>query len=163
MHVDLFNCATSQEFQALQTNMLMKRDADSGLPSLHQSKRRRCDAGGTSADPSVLSPCAPPRHEVTNILSAISVMPIRSLRSRADAYIPIDSQRFAPVRLSFEICIAIKRFLASPSAHQNMHRVIGGGPVTYVLLSRVHARSFLSRLLPSTVVPVDGYLPASGT
>ena len=94
-------------------------------------------------------------------MSATSVVPIRSLRSRVDAYIINVSQRYAPVKLSFEICIAINRFVASPSAPQMLHRVIGGAPVTYVFLSRVHARSFLSRYSPAAAVSVDVSLSAS--
>ena len=135
--------------------MQIKRDADSSLPSLHQSKRRGCDAGETSADPSVLSPCAPPRDEVANVLSATSVMPMHSLRSRVDACITNDSQCYAPAKLSFDIRIAINRFLASPSAPHMLHRAIGGGPVAYVFLSRVYAKSLFSRVSPAAAVSVD--------
>ena len=130
MHVDLFNCTTSKEFNTWQPNMQLKRDAYRSLPTLHQSKRRRCDAGETSADPSVLSPLAPLGDELTNVLAATPVMPIRSLRTRVGADITKDSQLYAPVKLPFEMCIAIILFLASPSAPEMLHRVIGGGPVT---------------------------------
>ena len=48
MRVHLFSCETSREFEVLQTHLQIERDVDSSLPSLHQSKCRRCDAGGTS-------------------------------------------------------------------------------------------------------------------
>ena len=83
--------------------MKLKRDAYSSLPNLHESKRRRCDAGETSADPSVLSPLAPLGDELANVLAATSVMPIRSLRTRVGADTTKDSQRYAPVKLPFEI------------------------------------------------------------
>ena len=86
---------------------------------------------------------------------------MRSLRSRVDACITNDDQRYAPVKLSFEICIAINRVLASLSAPQMLHRVLGGGPVTYVFLSRVYAKSFLTRCLPAAAVTMDDSIPAA--
>ena len=41
MHVELFNCDTSREFQSVQNHMQIRRDADDRPPSEHQSKRRR--------------------------------------------------------------------------------------------------------------------------
>ena len=72
MHVDLFNCETTQAFHAMQTHMQIQRDADDSLPSLHQSKRRRCVADGTSPELSMPSPDAPPTDEMTDVLSATS-------------------------------------------------------------------------------------------
>ena len=50
MHVDICNCETAQEVDAVQSHMQKKRESDSSLPSLHETKRQRCDAGETSAE-----------------------------------------------------------------------------------------------------------------
>ena len=42
-----------------------------------------------------------------------------------------------------------------------LHRVIGGGSVKYVFLSRVYAKTCLSRYSPAAAISVDDSLPAS--
>ena len=81
---------------------------------------------------------------------------MRSLRSRVDASMDTASKQYAPVKLTFEICIAINRFLASPSDLQMLHRVIGGGgPVTYVFSSPAHAQLFISKYSPADAVSAN--------
>ena len=76
-----------------------------------------------------------------NLSSTTPVLPLRSLRSRVDAYVASASSRRPPPKLTFEICIAINRYLAKTSDPNMFHRVPEGGPVTYVFLGRINARS----------------------
>ena len=137
--------------------MHITRDAASNLPSQNESKRRRSDTSSaavfvrTSSNPLLPPPAAPPIDDVVKASSVTSVSQFRSLRCRVDAYVAHEPLRHALPKLSFEICIAINRFLASASAPVMFHRVTEGGPVTYVFLGRVHARSFLMRFSPTSV------------
>ena len=102
----------------------------------NESKRRQSDTSaavvfvGTSCDPPLPPPAAPPIDDALKVSSVSSVGPFRSLRSRVDAYVAHESLRHAPPKLSFEMCIAINRFLASAQAPVMFHRVTEGGPVT---------------------------------
>ena len=137
-------------------------------------KRRRChtsaaDAKGvTSSEPPLPPPAAPPIDDVANLSSTTPVLPLRSLRSRVDAYVASVSSRRPPPKLTFEICIAINRYLAKTSDPNMFHRVPEGGPVTHVFLGRVNARSFLARFTPANVISTlvaplthSAYAPAS--
>ena len=138
MFIDLYRCETSREFQALQTNMHITKDAERNLPSQNESKHRRSDTSAavvfvrTSSDPPLPPPAAPPIGDVLQVSSATSVNQFRSLRCRVDAYVAHESLRHALPKLSFDICIAINSFLASASAPFMFHRVTERDPVTYV-------------------------------
>jgi hypothetical protein len=76
--------------------------------------------------------------------------------------------RRPPPKLTFEICIAINRYLAKTSDPDMFHRVPEGGPVTYVFLGRMNARSFLARFTPVYIISTlfaplthSAYAPAS--
>ena len=73
------------------------------------------------------------------------LLPLRSLRSRVDAYVANASSRRPPAKLTFEICIAINKYLAETSDTNMSARIPEIGPVTYVFLGRINARLLLAR------------------
>ena len=169
MHVDILNCETTQDFHSVQTHMHKKRDADGSLPSLHESKRQCCDTGEASADSPELPSFALTAEEVSNVLAATAGMPMRSLRSREDACITNEAKRYATLKLTVEICIAVIRFPASPSAPQILPRVIGSGPVTYVFFTScecsiisVDVSAVLCSVIEQAAKVLDGRGASSG-
>ena len=63
-------------------------------------------------------------------------------------------------KLSFQLCIAIHRFLAPVSTPHMLHRVAESGPVTYVFLGRANASSFPLYYTPAPDVPTPTHYTA---